>query len=83
MSAMHCWQVFHLAQNYHLLHSVAILGTPLVSRPVITGALFLAGMTLFCGPMYFYAIRDDTRFRRVPPYGGVLLIAGWLSIAVL
>ena len=38
---------------------------------------------LFCGPMYYYAIRDDTRFRRVPPYGGIFLIAGWFSIAVL
>jgi uncharacterized membrane protein YgdD (TMEM256/DUF423 family) len=83
MSAMHCLQLFQLAQNYHLLHSVAILGVPLVSRPVITGGLFLAGLTLFCGPIYLHAIRDDIRFRRVTPYGGALLIAGWVSIAVL
>lgn len=72
-----------MAQNYHLLHSVALLGTPLVSRPAITGSLFVGGLALFCGPIYLHAIRDDVRFRRVTPYGGILLIAGWLSIAVL
>jgi uncharacterized membrane protein YgdD (TMEM256/DUF423 family) len=72
-----------MAQTYHLLHSVALLGLPLVSRPIITGSLFLGGLTLFCGPMYYHAIRNDPQFRRVTPYGGLLLIAGWLSIFVL
>ncbi|CAF1289739.1 unnamed protein product [Rotaria sordida] len=76
-------RLFELAQTYHLLHSVALLALPLVSRPMVTGSLFLGGLVLFCGPMYFHAIRNDTRFRRVTPYGGILLIAGWLSIVVL
>ena len=83
MLARHCLQLFQLAQTYHLLHSVAILGAPLVSRPVITSGLFLGGLTLFCGPLYLRAIRNDERFGRVAPYGGTLLIAGWLSILVL
>jgi uncharacterized membrane protein YgdD (TMEM256/DUF423 family) len=62
---------------------VALLGLPLVSRPVVTGSLFLGGLTLFCGPMYYHAINNDPRFRRVTPYGGLLLLAGWLSILVL
>jgi uncharacterized membrane protein YgdD (TMEM256/DUF423 family) len=62
---------------------VALLGLPLVSRPIVTGSLFLGGLTLFCGPMYYHAIRNDPRFRRVTPYGGLLLLAGWLSILVL
>jgi uncharacterized membrane protein YgdD (TMEM256/DUF423 family) len=72
-----------MAQTYHLLHSVALLGLPLVSRPVVTGSLFLGGLTLFCGPMYFHAIRNDPQFRRITPYGGLLLLAGWLSIFLL
>ncbi|CAF0967432.1 unnamed protein product [Rotaria sp. Silwood1] len=76
-------RLFELAQTYHLLHSVALLGLPLVSRPMVTGSLFLGGMVLFCGPMYFHAIRNDTRFRPITPYGGILLIAGWLSIIIL
>ncbi|CAF2581103.1 unnamed protein product [Rotaria sp. Silwood2] len=75
-------RLFHLAQTYHLLHSVALLALPLVPRPMVTGSLFLGGLALFCGPMYFHAIRNDTRLRPVTPYGGILLIAGWLSIII-
>jgi len=50
---------------------------------MITGLLFIGGLSLFCGPMYYHAMQNDPQFRRVTPYGGLLLIAGWLSIAVL
>lgn len=66
-----------------MLHSAALLAVPFASRPMITGALFLGGISLFCGPLYYHAIRDDAQFRRVTPYGGMLLLAGWISIAVL
>jgi len=72
-----------LAQTYHLLHSVALLAVPFASRPMITGLLFIGGLSFFCGPMYYHAIQNDPQFRRVTPYGGLLLLAGWLSIAVL
>ncbi len=62
---------------------MALLAVPFVSRPMITGLLFIGGLSLFCGPMYYHAIRNDPQFRRVTPYGGMLLLAGWLSIAVL
>jgi uncharacterized membrane protein YgdD (TMEM256/DUF423 family) len=62
---------------------VALLAVPFVSRPMITGLLFIGGLSLFCGPMYYHAIRNDPQFRRITPYGGMLLLAGWLSIAVL
>ena len=62
---------------------MALLASPVVARPVITGSLFIGGLAMFCGPMYLHAIKDDVRFRRVTPYGGVLLIAGWLSVVVL
>ena len=62
---------------------MALLALPLVPRPMITGFLFLGGMSLFCGPIYYHAMRNDPQFRRVTPYGGMMLLAGWLSIAVL
>ncbi len=62
---------------------MALLAVPFVSRPMITGLLFIGGLSLFCGPMYYHAIRNDPQFRRITPYGGMLLLAGWLSIAVL
>mgnify|MGYP002378621930 FL=1 len=72
-----------MAQNYHLLHSAVLLALPLVSQPKLTGSLFIGGLTLFCGPMYYHAIRGDARYRPVTPYGGLLLLAGWISIFVL
>ena len=77
------FQLFQVAQNYHFFHTVAILATPLVSRPIVTASLFLGGVTFFCGPIYYFAITEDTRLRRIAPYGGFLLIAGWISIAIL
>jgi uncharacterized membrane protein YgdD (TMEM256/DUF423 family) len=62
---------------------VVLLALPLVSKSRFTGFLFIGGMILFCGPMYIHAIRNDLLYRRVTPYGGLLLLAGWLSIAVL
>lgn len=71
-----------MAQTYHILHSVALLALPLVPRPSLTGSLFLSGLVLFCGPLYAHAIRNDPRYRLVTPYGGLLLVAGWLSIII-
>ena len=62
---------------------MALLAVPFVSRPMVTGLLFIGGLSLLCGPMYYHAMRNDPQFRRVTPYGGMLLLAGWLSIAVL
>lgn len=47
---------------------------------VKTGSLWISGLCLFCGTMYYHALTNDNRFRNLTPYGGFCLIAGWLSI---
>ncbi|POI19179.1 hypothetical protein CIB84_017075 [Bambusicola thoracicus] len=46
------------------------------------GALLSAGMTLFCGPFYYFAVTGDPSLNRAAPVGGTLLILGWAAMAL-
>ena len=63
-----------------MVHSVALLGVPLVRAPRVTGILMVGGMVVFCGTTYYHALTGDKQYRRLTPYGGMLLIAAWLSM---
>eukprot|EP00296_Roombia_truncata_P003908 JP440272.1.p1 GENE.JP440272.1~~JP440272.1.p1 ORF type:complete len:100 (+),score=9.71 JP440272.1:46-300(+) len=71
---------FESANKYHLLHSVALLFVPFTNRPNLTGALLSAGIVLFSGSCYLVAHKEDRTVGKLAPYGGMCLIAGWLSI---
>ena len=71
-----------LDTRYHLIHSVALLGVGLARRPRVSGLLMVAGMVGFCGTTYYHAFTGDRQFRKLTPYGGMLLIAAWLSLAL-
>ncbi|CAG9804713.1 unnamed protein product [Chironomus riparius] len=72
--------IFETANRYHFFHSIALLATPLTKRPYLTGSLMLAGMTLFSGTCYYAALTNDERYNRLAPFGGTLLILGWISL---
>ena len=40
----------------------------------------VGGMTIFCGTIYYHALTEDKQYRKITPYGGVLLIVAWLSL---
>ena len=73
-------KAFEVANRYHLVHSVALLGVPLVRKPSLTGFLMVGGIAVFCGTTYYHAFTGDRQFRQFTPYGGILLIAAWLSM---
>eukprot|EP00092_Neocalanus_flemingeri_P009397 GFUD01010111.1.p1 GENE.GFUD01010111.1~~GFUD01010111.1.p1 ORF type:complete len:173 (-),score=30.18 GFUD01010111.1:80-598(-) len=75
-------KAFDVANRYHMVHSVALLGVPLVKRPRMTGGLMVGGMVLFCGTTYYHALTGDKQYRRFTPYGGILLIIAWLSMVL-
>ena len=52
--------------------------TPLFSLQV--GTLLTSGMVLFSGSCYYHALTENAKVRVVTPYGGVLLILGWLAM---
>jgi len=71
---------FDTANKYHLIHSVALMAVPLARVPRLSGSLFLGGMLIFSGTTYYHALTEDNAVRQYTPYGGVLLILGWLSL---
>ncbi|XP_074658458.1 transmembrane protein 256 homolog [Tubulanus polymorphus] len=72
--------VYDTGSKYHIIHSAALLATPLCSRPHLTGTLMTVGLLLFSGSCYYHALTGNTAVRRVTPYGGMLLIAAWMSM---
>jgi len=75
-------KVYDTANFYHFIHTVALLAVPLSRKPVLTGALMVSGMTVFCGTIYYHALTEEKSLRKFTPYGGMLLIAAWLSMVV-
>merc|ERR1711874_441103 len=60
--------------------AVALLGVPLVRKPSLTGFLMTGGIAVFCGTTSYHAFTGDKQYRQFTPYGGILLIAAWLSM---
>lgn len=72
--------------QYHLIHALALLwgGVALRSYPGIKNglSLLLAGVVLFSGFCYLYAVTGTKTWAMIVPFGGVSFIIGWLMIFV-
>ena len=42
----------------------------------------ITGTTIFCGTIYYHALTEEKTFRRYTPYGGIILMMAWLSMAL-
>ena len=76
------------AVDYHLLHAIVLLAlglyTNAVGRPLgMSPWLFAGGIALFSGSIYCLVLTPWRWLGPVTPIGGVLLIAGWLSLLLL
>merc|ERR1711990_1385894 len=60
-------KAFEVANRYHLIHSVALLGVSLARRPSLTGFLMVGGILGFCGPTYSHAFTGDKQYRKFTP----------------
>ncbi|XP_042201492.1 transmembrane protein 256 [Callorhinchus milii] len=74
-------ELFETANKYHFLHSLALLGVPHCRAPLLAGSLLTTGMVMFCGSLYYQALTGDSTFTKAAPYGGSLLIFGWVAMA--
>ena len=79
---------WHTAVNYQLFHSVALLALALFAaatdRPLGTSPwLFASGVVLFSGSIYGLVLTSWSWLGPVTPIGGLLLIAGWVSLLLL
>uniref|UniRef100_A0A803TNP8 Uncharacterized protein n=1 Tax=Anolis carolinensis TaxID=28377 RepID=A0A803TNP8_ANOCA len=52
-----------------------------VSLVFQAGSVLSLGMGMFCGAFYYHALTGDPTFTKAAPYGGGLLILGWLAMA--
>ena len=73
---------------YHLVHAVVLLGVVLYTQQQgrsanLPAVLFTAGIVLFSGSIYLLVLTGQKWLGPVTPLGGLLLIAGWLSLWTL
>ncbi len=80
--------VFETAARYQQLHALALIGAAWVAhqwpgRWAQAGVLFFcAGITLFSGSLYLLVFTGERLFGALTPVGGMLLMLGWLAIAM-
>jgi uncharacterized membrane protein YgdD (TMEM256/DUF423 family) len=75
------WQT---GAHYHLIHALAIgLSSAVAARApggALAGWLFLGGIVLFSGSLYLMTLTGKRALGAVPPVGGVLFLAGWITM---
>ena len=79
--------VFQTGVLYHLLHAVVLLGIGLAcylfNNAWLKAAaiLMLLGVSMFSGSLYLLVL-TPLKLGIITPIGGVLLILGWLCLAI-
>jgi uncharacterized membrane protein YgdD (TMEM256/DUF423 family) len=81
--------IFETAVRYHLLHTLALLGTAILieQAPARAAALrqvawlFALGILLFSGSLYALALSGLFWLGFVTPIGGLAWVAAWLGLA--
>ena len=80
---------FETAVRYQFYHALAMLaaGVLWAARPELrqlgnAGGLWLGGVIIFSGSLYALCFTGITKLGAVAPVGGLLLLAGWVSLAL-
>jgi uncharacterized membrane protein YgdD (TMEM256/DUF423 family) len=79
-------RLMQTAVLYALIHGLGLLVLGTLARPaaspwlVVSGALLLAGVVLFCGSLWYLALTGRS-LGPVSPLGGIAFIAGWITLA--
>ncbi len=81
-------ETFETAVKYQFYHALALVLVGLLffnSKShylVYSGYSFIVGMVIFSGSLYLICFTGITKFGMITPIGGLLMIAGWLLLAV-
>jgi uncharacterized membrane protein YgdD (TMEM256/DUF423 family) len=79
-------ETYELAVRYEFYHALALLLIGLVMEKsgaaILRWAAFLifAGVVLFSGSLYLFALTNTASFAMITPIGGILMLAGWGSL---
>lgn len=79
--------------RYQMWHALVLLGVALLLVSAQPGShrrllqaigwAFLAGIVLFAGSLYLLALTHVQALAWITPFGGVVLMAGWLGLVLL
>lgn len=80
--------VFEVGVRYQMAHALAMCISVWVSTLIpgtlalTSGWTFLAGSLIFSGSLYALALSGIKLLGAVTPFGGVLLLIGWICLAL-
>ena len=82
-------ETFQTAVQYQMIHSLVLLAVAILLQQLgrsqafeIAGYTFVLGILLFSGSLYGLVLTDMKWLGPVTPIGGLMLIIGWLALAV-
>ena len=73
---------FGVGVRYQMVHAVALLASAAVGAGRIVAWLWVAGILLFSGSLYWLVLLEVPVMGAVTPLGGLALITGWMGLAV-
>lgn len=81
---------FETGVRYQMYHALALLGVvmalsrwPQSSLAAWAGWLFVAGIVIFSGSLYAFALSGQRWWGAVTPIGGVAFISGWICLMLV
>jgi len=79
-------EVWKTATHYHLLHAVAVAFLGATIATTLPGSetslkLLTTGLVIFSGTLYLLCLTGVGWLGAITPIGGLLMIAGWLTLA--
>ena len=78
--------VYETAVKYQFYHALALVLTGILAFRIedkllnYSGYSFLAGTIIFSGSLYILCLSGVSKWGAVTPFGGLLLIAGWILL---
>ena len=79
-------EVYRTGVLYHLIHALALLavgfGAGRLRFPRTIATLFSVGIVIFSGSLYALALTGIGTLGALTPVGGLLLMAGWVTLAI-
>ena len=80
--------IFETAARYQMYHALGLIAVAWAAArwpgalPQWAGWLFVVGTVLFSGSLYALALTGVGALGAVTPVGGLLLMAGWVTLAL-
>jgi uncharacterized membrane protein YgdD (TMEM256/DUF423 family) len=79
-------EIYRTGVLYHLIHAVVMLAVALnadrIRRATLVLTLLAVGVLIFSGSLYLLSVTGVRWLGAITPFGGALLLAGWLALVV-